>query len=80
MKKKAARYGYYSSYTSNPYVDVYRAGASWSTTGEITAVGAGTATITVTIYTGVTTATGAVQSRCFSGTPPAVMGGGIPYL
>ena len=45
-----------------------------STTGEITAVGAGTATITVTIYTGVTTATGSCSVSVFSGTPPAVMG------
>ena len=45
-----------------------------STTGEITAVGAGTATVTVTIYTGVTTATGSCSVSVFSGTPPAVMG------
>ena len=45
-----------------------------STTGEITAVGTGTATVTVTIYTGVTTATGSCSVSVFSGTPPAVMG------
>ena len=51
-----------------------------STTGEITAVGAGTAIVTVTIYTGVTTATGSCSVSVFSGDASGSDGGGIPYL
>ena len=45
-----------------------------STTGWITAVSSGTATVTVVINTGAATATGTCSVSVFSGTPPVVMG------